>query len=156
MTPTATFRGSQLSKWPPSEGRGTLSDMSHGGGTTSFPTPLTSSSSSLSSLSNLRGLIASAEHTLYTQLAETSLDSLSDVRRAFMSSASDTFQRLCQFTPPGSDRSLQMVVATLPDWWSKDAHCLPNSGVIVRESEWGSIISFTLRSIFRHCAIVLV
>ncbi|KAF8309057.1 hypothetical protein DL93DRAFT_2086239 [Clavulina sp. PMI_390] len=125
-----------------------------------------SDSSSGASLSSLRDLITSAEAALYRQLAHSSLEDLGDIRRAFIMSASDTYQRLRTSMPLGLDRSLggggialatsslsnsvSMVppdlLGTLPDWWGPKMHCLPKSSVVVREAEWGSIIAFALRS----------
>lgn len=99
----------------------------------------------VSSLASLKDLIANAETALYKQLGRSSLDELGGIRRAFITSASDTYQRLQSGLPPGLEGALPDILPTLPEWWKPRTHCLPNSSVIVRESEWGSIIAFTLR-----------
>jgi 1-phosphatidylinositol-3-phosphate 5-kinase len=105
----------------------------------------TRTTGSVSSLASLKDLIASAETALYKRLGQSSLEDLGDVRRAFISSASDTYQRLQSSIPPGVERTLPDILPTLPEWWKPRTHCLPTCSVIVRESEWGSIIAFTLR-----------
>jgi len=105
---------------------------------------------SMSSLANLKDMIASAETALYKQLGRSSLEELGEIRRAFISSASDTYQRLQSSIPPGLEGAIPDILPTLPEWWTPKTHCLPNCSVIVRESEWGSIIAFTLRSVSRQ------
>jgi 1-phosphatidylinositol-3-phosphate 5-kinase len=104
------------------------------------------SSFSSASLSSLKEQMDAAEASLNQQLDESSLDNLGNIRRAFIISAVDTFQRLQASTPSGNGSSMADILGTLPEWWKSGTHCLPDSNVVVRESEWGSIIAFTLRS----------
>ncbi|KAF8327214.1 uncharacterized protein EI90DRAFT_3127267 [Cantharellus anzutake] len=113
----------------------------------SFTLPGTISTSvSTSSIAGLKSLIHSAERSLYVQLSESSIDSLNNVRRAFISSASDAQQRLYGLLPPDEIRVLDEPMIPLPEWWQKGVHCLPDSSVVVRENDLGSLIAFTLRS----------
>lgn len=80
------------------------------------------------------------------------MDCLNDVRRAFMSAAADVSQQLrewqAEYLPPAVADEIGRLDFELPDWWSKETHCLPASRVVVRESEWGSIIAFALQYAF--------
>ena len=40
------------------------------------------------------------------------------------------------------------LVAEEPVWWGKDNHVVPGGNIIVRESDWASIIAHTLRYVF--------
>ena len=125
--------------------RGTVTSSHSASSSHLLSNSTTKSTISTASLTSLKDLIETAETSLHHQLNETALENLGDIRRAFIITASDTYQRLQASTPAGTEKPLSNIVETLPEWWKRDVHCLPNSNVMVRESEWGSIIAFTLR-----------
>ncbi len=140
MTPTQSQLG------PSGSSSGHSSPLLSRSSRASFTIPGTISTSiSTSSILGLRSLIRSAEHSLYFQLSESSTDSLNNVRRAFISSASDAQLRLYNLLPPEDSRILDDLKIQLPEWWQKGMYCPPDSGVVLRENDWGSLIAFTLR-----------
>lgn len=145
ITPTRKSSTTKLQSSMSSSRRGTVSTSSSSSALASSTT-IPPTSTSTASLSNLKDTITNAETALYRQLAQSSLEDLGDVRRAFITSASDTYQRIQLSTPSGLASELPDILDTLPEWWKPRTHCLPNSSVVVREAEWGSIIAFTLRS----------
>lgn len=140
MTPT----GSQLG--PSGSSSGHSSPLLSRSSRASFTIPGTTSPSiSTSTISTLRSLIHSAEHSLYLQLSESGTDNLNNIRRAFISSASDAQQRLYNLLPLDDSQTLDDLKTQLPEWWQKGMHCPPDSDVVLSENDWGSLIAFTLR-----------
>ncbi|EKM74879.1 hypothetical protein AGABI1DRAFT_80588 [Agaricus bisporus var. burnettii JB137-S8] len=123
------------------------------------PTPSTLSlSSTLSSaaiseecLQNLRSSFLRTEEALYSQLQQTRIEILNDVRRDFHSSAKGLMKRLRAW----QKKHLLQLVEILPkceepEWWNSVCHVVPASNMIVREDDWGSLIAFTLSSMDYH------
>ena len=101
---------------------------------------------------NMRHTFQRTEQSLYAQLARTPADTLNDVRRSFLSSALGADRRLQAWQKKHlpkavkKDSSLaKMDAAAEPEWFKKSCHAAPDSNIIVREEDWGSIIAFTLR-----------
>ncbi|KAL1743638.1 hypothetical protein HDZ31DRAFT_83264 [Schizophyllum fasciatum] len=101
-------------------------------------------------LLNMRHTFQRTEQSLYAQLARTPADTLNDVRRSFLSSARGADRRLQAWQKKHLPKvakkgpSLAKVDAAEPEWFRKSCHAAPDSNVIVREEDWGSIIAFTL------------
>ncbi|KAJ6535129.1 hypothetical protein B0H19DRAFT_1271776 [Mycena capillaripes] len=105
-------------------------------------------------LASLRQTFHGAEQALYTQLAQTPVSALNDVRRAFAAAAHGAQRRLAAWQAkhvvlgPGrsNKKRLQKMEMELqePEWWAKGCHTAPGTNIIVREDDWGSIIAFTM------------
>lgn len=112
-------------------------------------------------LSAMRRTIQGTERKLYTQLAQTPVRNLNDVRRSFVAAAQGTSKRLVAWqrkhvpeTLKGYSEKARGVIDCVvgglslkskePEWWKKGCHAVPGGNVIVRENDWGSIIAFTL------------
>ncbi|KAK7007378.1 hypothetical protein R3P38DRAFT_3325358 [Favolaschia claudopus] len=115
----------------------------------------TSSEDSLELLANLRQNFHGAEQVLYTQLGQTPVSALNDVRRAFVAAAKGAEKRLAAWQKkhmilPGRGKSKrnreaqQKMEVSEPEWWGKGCHIGPGCNIIVREDDWGSIIAFTM------------
>jgi 1-phosphatidylinositol-3-phosphate 5-kinase len=99
-------------------------------------------------LSSMRHTFQRTEQTLYGQLSRTPTSSLNDVRRSFLYAAKGAHKRLGAWQKKHlkSAQAPQELAAEEPEWWGKKCHAVPGGNVVVREDDWGSIISFTLRS----------
>ncbi|KAF8884690.1 hypothetical protein BD779DRAFT_1536424 [Infundibulicybe gibba] len=117
--------------------------------TTHTTPPLMQNQDPAQLLSNLRHNFQRAEQALYSQLSQTPTSSLNEVRRSFLSSAQGARRRLLAWQnkhlPAVGKVDLgQKMRIDEPEWWKKGCHAVPGANVIVREDDWGSIISFTL------------
>lgn len=101
---------------------------------------------SLQLLSSLRHTFQRTEQELYVELTRTSVASLNDVRRSFLSSARGATRRLCAWEVKHLKRSPEETTPTRsePEWFRAGYHAVPGANVIIRENDWGSIIAFTL------------
>jgi 1-phosphatidylinositol-3-phosphate 5-kinase len=110
-------------------------------------------------LVSLRQNFQQIERSLYSQLAKIPDTSLNDIRRAFLFAGKGTQKRLKAWQDKhlGSAKSKVVgdLVADEPEWWEKGCHVVPNSNIIVRESDWGSIIAHTLRFVRKIFCIIL-
>ncbi|KAL1729012.1 hypothetical protein EV714DRAFT_274120 [Schizophyllum commune] len=102
-------------------------------------------------LLNMRHTFQRTEQSLYAQLARTPADTLNDVRRSFLSSALGADRRLQAWQKKHLPKAVKkdpslakMDAAAEPEWFKKSCHAAPDSNIIVREEDWGSIIAFTL------------
>ena len=114
--------------------------------TTQPPTPVKDNSEQL--LMALRHNFHQIEQSLYVLLAKTSEDSLNEARSSFLSTGRGTQKRLSAWQRKHLGPKAKLVgnlVAEEPVWWGNDFHVVPRGNIIVRESDWGSIIAHTLR-----------
>ncbi|KAH7102446.1 hypothetical protein BKA62DRAFT_742949 [Auriculariales sp. MPI-PUGE-AT-0066] len=104
-----------------------------------------SSTSQLTDGATLKTLLAAViretEQELYSMLRSTPVSSLNDVRRAFSSSARGIIKRLAAWQAKHAP-----AAASEPDWWKSGCYAVPGGRVVVRDGEWGSIISCALSS----------
>lgn len=104
--------------------------------------------SSLRLLTSMRHTFQRTEQNLYTELSRASTSNLNDVRRSFVSAGRGATKRLSAWEakhasgPPITPEATSLVQ---PEWWQAGCHAVPGGNVVVRESDWGSIIAFTLR-----------
>lgn len=99
-------------------------------------------------LSSMRHTFQHTEQTLYGQLSRTPTSSLNDVRRSFLYAAKGAHKRLAAWQKKHlkiDSHVPQELAAEEPEWWGKRCHAVPGGNIVVREDDWGSIISFTLR-----------
>lgn len=98
-------------------------------------------------LDELRRSFEKAEKDLYNQLIHTPLSSLNDVRRAFASQARGITKRLAAWQAKHAPAAVPFdkLKANEPQWWKAGCYPVPGGRVIVRDGEWGSIISCALR-----------
>lgn len=117
-----------------------------------IPSATSASSASLTLLTHLRHTFQRTEQSLYSELSHTPDSSLNDVRRSFVSAARGATKRLCAWevkhTTGSSPKLPEAMAQSEPEWWNSGCHAVPGGNVIVREDDWGSIIAFTLRSVF--------
>lgn len=129
---------------------GILSQPTTPAATYTVPTPSDPAGSSRLLL-KLRHNFQSTEQSLYAQLSRTPTASLNDVRRAFRSSARGATKRLNAWQTKHAcnvnqeETKLDSLAVEEPEWWKTGCHPVPGGHVIVREQEWSTIISFTLR-----------
>ncbi|QRV81361.1 1-phosphatidylinositol-4-phosphate 5-kinase [Ceratobasidium sp. AG-Ba] len=73
---------------------------------------------------------------------------LNDVRREFVAQGRGAIKRIKAWEQKHlpEAKGLKEMKCVEPSWWSKDAHVVPGSDVVVREGDLGSIIAFTLSS----------
>lgn len=118
---------------------------------TPLPTPKATSTNNADPaelLSSLRQTFLRTEQSLYSQLAKTSVLSLNNVRRAFLSAALGADRRLQAWQKKhlsAIDKKPEKLSVKEPEWWGKTCHVVPGGNIIVREDDWGSIIAFTMR-----------
>lgn len=106
--------------------------------------------SSLQLLASMRHTFQRTEQNLYAQLSRTSSVNLNDIRRSFESAGRGATMRLSAWEAKHASGSIitpETTVSREPEWWKPGCHAVPGSSIIVRESDWGSIIAFTLRSV---------
>ncbi|KDQ21242.1 hypothetical protein BOTBODRAFT_60985 [Botryobasidium botryosum FD-172 SS1] len=98
----------------------------------------------------LQSAFESYEQELYHQLSNTPFALLNDVRRTFHSNARAALRRLSAWQtkhiPLLNEGDLGEPSLVEPEWWGRASYVMPGSHVIVREDDWGSIISFALSS----------
>ncbi|KAF8625461.1 hypothetical protein AX17_006862 [Amanita inopinata Kibby_2008] len=100
-------------------------------------------------LSSMRHSFQRTEQSLYTQLSQTSIVSLNNVRRAFLVAGRGAQKRILAWQK--KHLSQQQGLGTEldfpePEWWDKKCHALPGGNIIVHEDDWGSLIAFILSS----------
>lgn len=105
-------------------------------------------------LASLRHTFHRTEQSLYAQLGRTQSSSLNDVRRSFIASAKGAEKRLCAWQKKHISTGVSQIPERLtveePEWWGKKCHAVPGSNAIVRDDDWGSIISYALRSVHAY------
>lgn len=121
-----------------------LSSLSTSESTVVSPSKLRSSSALLD---DLRRSFEKTEKDLYNLLIHTPVSSLNDVRRAFASHARGIVKRLAAWQAKHAPAavSFDKLKANEPEWWKSGCYAVPGGRVIVRDGEWGSIISCALR-----------
>ncbi|TFK21691.1 hypothetical protein FA15DRAFT_672317 [Coprinopsis marcescibilis] len=96
----------------------------------------------------LRYALQRLEQSLYTQLANSPVKSLNDVRRSFYCAGKGTQKRLAAWEKKhlrgGKAVEVKVGAEREPEWWGKGYHAVPGANVIIKEDDWGSIIAFTL------------
>ena len=104
-------------------------------------------------LSDLRQCFQRDEQALYSQLSKARTSSLNDVRRDFRTTSRSAIRRLyaweLKHVPEQRNRKrgkfANFIETIEPEWWKEECHAVPGGSVIVRETEWASLIAFTLR-----------
>lgn len=110
---------------------------------------------SVSLLDSMRQTFQRTEQALYSQLLQTPVSTLNDVRRSFYSAAVGASKRLSAWEikhlPKESRATFANKRQTIqePQWWHHGFHAIPGGKVVVQEEDWGSIIAFTLRLVCR-------
>ena len=98
-------------------------------------------------LRNLREDFHREESSLYSILAKTPNGCLNNVRDAFKTSAKGAVRRMSAWE---GKHCVKGTVITSPypedlPWWINGNHAIPGSDILINESDWGSMIAFTLR-----------
>jgi len=98
-------------------------------------------------LQNLKEDFQREEHSLYSTLAKTPIECLNNVRHAFKTSAKGATKRMTAWE---GKHCLKGTTVTSPypedpAWWTSGNHAIPGSNILINESDWGSMIAFTLR-----------
>lgn len=107
-------------------------------------------------LQNLREDFQREEHSLYSTLAKTPNECLNNVRHAFKASAKGAAKRMGAWEGKHCGKG-SVITSPYPDdppWWINGNHAIPGSNILINESDWGSMIAFTLRY-FRPSFLVL-
>jgi hypothetical protein len=98
-------------------------------------------------LQNIRADFQREEHSLYSVLAKTPNGCLNNVRYAFKTSARGAVKRMSAWE--GKHCAKGTTITSLypedPTWWINGNHAIPGSDILINESDWGSMIAFTLR-----------
>lgn len=98
-------------------------------------------------LQNLREDFQREEHSLYSMLAKTPNELLNNVKHAFKTSAKGATKRMAAWEVKHCARGTK-VTSPYPEdpiWWKTGNHVVPGSNILINESDWGSMIAFTLR-----------
>lgn len=98
-------------------------------------------------LQNLREDFQREEHSLYFTLAKTPNECLNNVRHAFRTSAKGAARRMSAWEAKHCAKGT-IITSPYPDdppWWVNGNHAIPGSNILINESDWGSMIAFTLR-----------
>lgn len=103
--------------------------------------------SSRERLQDIRQSFERTEQELYSMLRTTQVASLNDVRRAFASNARGIIKRLAAWQAKHAPAAVTFdkIKASEPEWWRSGCYAVPGGRVVVRDGEWGSIISCALR-----------
>lgn len=98
-------------------------------------------------LQNLREDFQREEHSLYAILAKTPNDCLNNVRHSFKTSAKGAVKRMTAWEGKHCARGTNITSPYPgdPAWWTTGNHAIPGSNILINESDWGSMIAFTLR-----------
>lgn len=104
-------------------------------------------------LRDLRQSLSQMEQSLYKTLSTTPNSRLNEVRRKFRVKADQAQKKLETWqvdlgrTGHADLEKVGRFDAKMfqPDWWLSGHHLMPNSRIIVREKDWGSIVAYTLR-----------
>lgn len=99
-------------------------------------------------LQNLREDFQREEHSLYSTLAKTPNECLNNVRHAFKTSAKGAAKRMSAWEGKhcGKGSAITSPYPDDPPWWMNGNHAIPGSNILINESDWGSMIAFTLSS----------
>ena len=98
-------------------------------------------------LQNLREDFQREEQSLYSTLAKTPNECLNNVRNAFKTSAKGATKRMTAWEGKHCSKGTK-VTSPYPEdpiWWTTGNHAIPGSNILINESDWGSMIAFTLR-----------
>ena len=98
-------------------------------------------------LLNLREDFKREEHSLYSILAKTPSGCLNNVRHAFKTSAKAAIRRMSAWERKHCVKGaiISSPYPEDPTWWINGNHAIPRSDILINESDWGSMIAFTLR-----------
>lgn len=101
-------------------------------------------------LQNLREDFQREEHSLYSILLKTPNECLNNVRHAFKTSAKGATKRMVAWETKHCAKGTKITspYPEDPAWWVNGNHAIPGSSIIINESDWGSMIAFTLRYIW--------
>ena len=97
-------------------------------------------------LQNLREDLQREEHSLYSMLAKTPNECLNNVRHTFKTSAKGATKRMTAWEVKHCAKGTK-VTSPYPEdpiWWANGNYAIPGSNVLINESDWGSMIAFTL------------
>lgn len=87
------------------------------------------------------------EHSLYSILAKSPDGCLNNVRHAFKTSAKGAVGRMSAWEGKHCVKGT-IITSPYPEdpaWWINGNHAIPGSDILINESDWGSMIAFTLR-----------
>ena len=114
--------------------------------TRSLPT-IPHSEEMLQLLQNLREDFQREERSLYSILGKTPNGCLNNARHAFKTSAKGAVKRMSAWE--GKHCAKGTIITSPypedPTWWTNGNHAIPGSNILINESDWGSMIAFTLR-----------
>jgi 1-phosphatidylinositol-3-phosphate 5-kinase len=98
-------------------------------------------------LQNLREDFQREEHSLYSILAKTPNECLNNARHAFKTSAKGALKRMSAWEGKHCAKGTTFTspYPESPYWWINGNHAIPGSNTLINESDWGSMIAFTLR-----------
>ena len=102
-------------------------------------------------LAALRHNFHKVEQSLYAQLARTPDSTLNDVRRTFIATGLGSRNRIKAWQKKHLGTAKSSLIGDLkadePSWWGRGCHAVPGCNIVVRETDWGSIIAHTLRCV---------
>ena len=98
-------------------------------------------------LQKLREDFQREEHSLYSILAKTPSECLNNARHAFKTSAKGAAKRMTAWEGKHCAKGTKVTspYPEDPTWWINGNHAIPGSNILINESDWGSMIAFTLR-----------
>lgn len=98
-------------------------------------------------LQNLREDFQREEKLLYSTLAKTPKECLNNIRHAFKTSAKGATKRMMAWEGKHCAKGTKVTspYPEDPTWWTAGNHAIPGSSILINESDWGSMIAFTLR-----------
>jgi len=98
-------------------------------------------------IQNLREDFQREEHSLYSILAKTPKECLNNVRHVFKTSAKGAIKRMTAWEGKhcAKGTTITSPYPEDPAWWIHGNHAIPGSNILINESDWGSMIAFTLR-----------
>ena len=100
-------------------------------------------------LQNLREDFQREEHSLYSILSKTPNECLNNARHAFKTSAKGAIKRMTAWEAKHCAKGTE-VTSPYPEdpiWWIGGNHAIPGSNILINESDWGSMIAFSLRCV---------
>ena len=97
-------------------------------------------------LQNLREDFQREENSLYSILAKTPNECLNNVRHAFKTSGKGAAKRMTAWEGKHCSKGTKVTspYPEDPTWWTTGNHAIPGSNILINESDWGSMIAFTL------------
>jgi 1-phosphatidylinositol-3-phosphate 5-kinase len=98
-------------------------------------------------LQNLREDFQREEHSLYSTLTKTPNECLNNARHAFKTSSKGAAKRMMAWEGKHCAKGTKVTspYPEDPTWWTNGNHAIPGSNILINESDWGSMIAFTLR-----------